>query len=49
MFVISLEELDLVLMLLPKCLVKSLELVHKDKLVDKLLDPSVKIGQAEKI
>jgi hypothetical protein len=33
MFVNSLEELDLVLKLLPNCLEKSLELVNKDKLV----------------
>jgi hypothetical protein len=40
MLVNSLEELDLVLKLLPNCLDKSLQLVHKDKLVvnkDKLV------------
>ena len=40
MFVNSLEEFDLVLIVLPNCLDKSLQLVHKDKLMvnkDKLV------------
>mgnify|MGYP007053426353 CR=1 FL=1 len=40
MIVNSLEEFDLVLIVLPNCLDKSLQLVHKDKLVvnkDKLV------------
>ena len=42
MFVKSLEEFDLVLIALANCLNKSLQLVHKDKLVvnkDKIVKP----------